>query len=69
MRGFVRLIRIGFQDVRYPTVQPTQLFLEFLDLGVVGFCGHLTRQFIQIVKGKTIKRPSARAGYDAQTVR
>ena len=42
---------------------------EFLDLGVVRFCSHVIRQFIQIVQGETIKRPPSRAGHDAQTVR
>ena len=59
-RGFVRLIRIGFQNVRYPIVQMTKLLLELLDLGVVRFGSHVTRQFIQIVQGETIKRAPAR---------
>jgi len=63
-----QFLRIGFQDFRYPTVQPAQLFLQFLDLRVVRFCGHVARQFIQIIQGEAITRPSAGTGYDRQTV-
>ena len=69
MRGFVGLIRMGFQGVRDPTVQLAKLLLEFLDFCVVCFCRYVARQFIQIVQGETIKRPLAGAGHDAQTVR
>jgi len=63
-----QFLRIGFQDFRYPTVQPAQLFLQFLDLRVVRFCGHVARQFIQIIQGEAITRPSAGTGHDRQTV-
>jgi hypothetical protein len=43
---------VGFQNVGDPTVQLTKLFPEFLELGVVRFCSHVTRQFIQIVRVK-----------------
>ena len=62
-------MRIGFQDIRYPTVQLTKLFPQFLDLGVVRFGSYVTREFIQIVEGETIKRPAARARDDTQTIR
>ena len=58
--GFGRLNRIRFQDVGYPTVQPTKLFLEFIDLGVVRFCSHVARQFIQIIQGEPIEGPFRR---------
>jgi hypothetical protein len=67
--GFVGLIRMGFQDVRDPTVQLAQLLSEFLYFGVVCFCRYVARQFIQILQRKTVKRPLARAGHDAQTIR
>ena len=67
--AWIRVIRIGFQDLRYPTVQPAQLFFQFRDLRVVRFRSHVARQFIQIIQGEAITRPSAGTGYDTQTVR
>ena len=63
MRGFVRLICVGFQDLRYPSAQPTQLFLQFLVPRMVRFCGHVARQFIQIIpKQCPFPRPVSRIG-------
>ena len=55
-----RFIGIGLQEVRYPSVQPAQFFLEFFNSCMVRFCSHVARQFIQIIQGKAIIRPLAR---------
>src|SRR5262249_14367960 len=68
VRRPVGLIRIGFQDVRYATAQLTKLLLQSLELCVVGFCGYVARQLVQIIEGETIKRPTAGARHNAQTV-
>src|ERR1019366_3140461 len=64
MRGFVGLIRMGFQGVRDPTVQLAKLLPEFLDFCVVCFCRYVARQFIRRFARKTafpaISFPSGR---------